>query len=222
VGFVARLRYQQTKIDGAADTILVDQEIVAIIRTQQEWMRRARTDRETAAGAPKYLFVAARKNRNGDRPYSDRRLRERVGELARRLNIRDSTGALVDFQRTHRFRHTKATTLLNAGVPLHVVQRYLGHLTPAMTMTRHGRGARGPKSGRRDQGEAHLAVLDREVTFRAELVLFTAVGWWPISALSSGGRVASGAAGNMSLEIQEFHDRSGVLNGSERVQQGVR
>jgi hypothetical protein len=26
----------------------------------------------------------------------------------------------------------------------------------------------------------------------------------------------------MSLEIQEFHDRSGVLNGSERVQQGVR
>jgi integrase len=134
-GFVARLRYQQTKIDGAPDTILVDQEIVAIIRTQQEWMRRARTDRETAAGAPKYLFVAARKNRNGDRPYSDRRLRERVGELARRLNIRDSTGALVDFQRTHRFRHTKATTLLNAGVPLHVVQRYLGHLTPAMTMT---------------------------------------------------------------------------------------
>jgi hypothetical protein len=81
------------------------------------------------------LFVAARKNRNGDRPYSDRRLRERVGELARRLDIRDSTGALVDFQRTHRFRHTKATTLLNAGVPLHVVQRYLGHLTPTMTMT---------------------------------------------------------------------------------------
>ena len=29
----------------------------------------------------------------------------------------------------------RATTLLNAGVPLHVVQRYLGHLTPTMTMT---------------------------------------------------------------------------------------
>jgi integrase len=132
-GFVARLHYQQTKIDGAPDTILVDQEIVAIIRAQQDWVRRVRAESE--AGTPKYLFVAARNNRNGDRPYSDRRLRERIGELARRLDIRDSTGTPVDFQRTHRFRHTKATTLLNAGVPLHVVQRYLGHLTPEMTMT---------------------------------------------------------------------------------------
>jgi len=32
----------------------------------------------------------------------------------------------VDFQRTHRMRHTKATDLLNAGVPIHVVQRYMG------------------------------------------------------------------------------------------------
>jgi integrase len=130
-GFIARLHYQQTKIEGAPDTILVDHEIVAIIRAQQEWVRRARS----TASAPKYLFVAARKNRHGDRPYSDRWLREQIGELARRLDIRDPTGALVDFQRTHRFRHTKATTLLNAGVPLHVVQRYLGHVTPAMTMT---------------------------------------------------------------------------------------
>ena len=27
-----------------------------------------------------------------------------------------------------------ATSLLNTGVPIHVVQRYLGHLSPAMTM----------------------------------------------------------------------------------------
>ena len=34
----------------------------------------------------------------------------------------------------HRFRHTRATSLINAGVPVHVVQRYLGHLSPRMTM----------------------------------------------------------------------------------------
>ena len=130
-GFTARLRYQQTKIEGAPDTILVDQEIVAIIRAQQEWASRFL---DLTAPAPKYLFLAARKNRNGDRPYSDGRLRDLLGELARQLDIRDAAGALVDFQRTHRFRHTRATSLLNAGVPLHVVQRYLGHLSPEMTM----------------------------------------------------------------------------------------
>ena len=34
----------------------------------------------------------------------------------------------------HRFRHTRGTDLINAGVPVHVVQRYLGHLSPEMTM----------------------------------------------------------------------------------------
>ncbi len=74
-------------------------------------------------------------NRNGDRPYSGNTLRNLLTELAVRLDVRDSTGALVDFNRTHRFRHTVATSLLNSGVPLHVLQRYLGHLTPTMSMT---------------------------------------------------------------------------------------
>jgi integrase len=132
-GFVARLHYQQTKIQGAPDTILVDRETVAIIRAQQQWADSARAGRGPVT-APKYLFLAARNNRNGDRPYSDTRLRHLLTELPRRLDVRDSAGSFVDFQRTHRFRHTKATSLLNAGVPLHVVQRYLGHLTPEMTM----------------------------------------------------------------------------------------
>jgi hypothetical protein len=73
-------------------------------------------------------------NRNADRPYPVTKLRTALTKLADRLAVRDSTGRLVDFQRTHRFRHTKGTSLLNAGVPLHVVQRYLGHVSPTMTM----------------------------------------------------------------------------------------
>jgi len=34
----------------------------------------------------------------------------------------------------HRLRHTRATELLNDGVPFHVVQRYLGHKSPEMTV----------------------------------------------------------------------------------------
>ena len=63
-------------------------------------------------------------NRNGDRPYPGGTLHARLSELARRLDVRDSAGALVDFNRTHRFRHTVATNLLNSGVPIHVLQRY--------------------------------------------------------------------------------------------------
>ena len=130
----ARLRYQQTKIDGAPDTILVDAEIVAIIRAQQEWAA-TRLDERAAPGArPRYLFLGLLFNRNADRPYVAATLHKALTELARQLDIRDSAGRLVDFRRTHRFRHTRATSLLNAGVPIHVVQRYLGHLSPAMTM----------------------------------------------------------------------------------------
>jgi integrase len=131
---VAKLRYQQTKIDGAPDTVLVHDEVVAIIREQQQWAAQVIAARCAPGTRPKYLFLAAHMNRNGDRPYSDRTLRGLLTRLAARLDVRDAAGALVDFNRTHRFRHTAATSLLNAGVPIHVVQRYLGHLTPAMTM----------------------------------------------------------------------------------------
>ncbi len=73
-------------------------------------------------------------NRNGDRPYSGNSLRQALSKLAARLEVRDGTGTLVDFNRTHRFRHTVATNLLNNGVPIQVLQRYLGHLTPTMSM----------------------------------------------------------------------------------------
>jgi integrase len=130
----ARLRYQQTKIDGAPDTILVDAEVVAIIRAQQQWAATWLRERAAPGARPRYLFLGLLFNRNADRPYVSATLHRVLTELARRLDIRDSAGRLVDFRRTHRFRHTKATSLLNAGVPIHVVQRYLGHLSPAMTM----------------------------------------------------------------------------------------
>jgi integrase len=132
---VAKLRYQQTKIDGAPNTILVHAEVVAIIREQQEWVGRYFAEYDTPGKTPRYLFLATQMNRNGDRPYSGNTLRGLLTELAIRLDVRDSAGTLVDFNRTHRFRHTVATSLLNAGVPLHVLQRYLGHLTPTMSMT---------------------------------------------------------------------------------------
>ena len=122
-GFVAKLRYQQTKIEGAPDTILVDRETVAIIEAQQrwarEWLRSEGIDAE-----PKYLFMRPRMNRNADRCYAYATFRQRLSWLAETHDLRDSRGRPVVLTRTHRFRHTQATSLINAGVPLHVVQRY--------------------------------------------------------------------------------------------------
>jgi Phage integrase family len=132
-GFVAKLRYQQTKIDGAPDTILVDRETVALIDAQQQWVRdmlRA----ENIKAKPKYLFLRPRMNRNADRCYAYATFRQRLTWLAATHELRDSQGRPVALSRTHRFRHTQATSLINAGVPLHVVQRYFGHLSPTMTM----------------------------------------------------------------------------------------
>ena len=145
--FVARLRYQQTKIDGAPNTILVERAVVNVVHEQQQWihqhgLRRIATVSQARVGGgplapdtePKYLFLMMQRDRHGQRPYSRNTLAIRLGALAQALQLRDSHGRLVDFQRTHRLRHTKATELLNKGVPVHVVQRYIGHASPEMTM----------------------------------------------------------------------------------------
>jgi integrase len=133
--FVARLRYRQTKIGGAPDTILVEREVVNIVCEQQRWLaEHLAAINPITPPVPRYLFIAWQSNRNGARPYSANTLRGLLRGLARELQIRDQHGRLVDFQRTHRMRHTRATELLNGGVPIHVVQRYLGHLSPEMTM----------------------------------------------------------------------------------------
>jgi len=52
--------------------------------------------------------------------------------LADELNICDISGKKWHFQ-SHQFRHTVGTRMINAGVPQHIIQRFLGHETPTMT-----------------------------------------------------------------------------------------
>lgn len=130
--FVARLRYAQTKIDNAPDTIPVEADVVGIVREQQEWL--ARREESFSNGArSRWLFVRPQQNRLGLAPYAYSTLLGRVQRLSAAIQLKDSEGNPVALTRTHQFRHTKATSLLNAGVPLTVIQRYLGHVTPNMT-----------------------------------------------------------------------------------------
>ena len=133
-GPAARLRYQQTKIAGAPQAILVGADVAAIVTEQQQFARALVRAGDPGAADPPYLFLAWQANTAGARHYRANTLNGLLTQLAAALQVTDATGALVDFQRTHRMRHTKATDLLNAGVPIHVVQRYMGHVSPAMTM----------------------------------------------------------------------------------------
>jgi integrase len=131
-GMVARLRYQQTKIDGAPETILVGADVVQIIREQQAWVRE-----HWGLGPDqtvRYLFPKLAGNRKGTRAWTTSYYDGTLRKFSAMLGLRDSEGRELSYSRSHRLRHTKATTLLNAGAPIHVVQRYLGHRSPEMTM----------------------------------------------------------------------------------------
>lgn len=130
---IAKLRYQQTKIDGAPETIFIDSEAMEIIAEQQRWLKD-HLDRNQITEPPQYLFIRSHNNLHGQRPYSSHVFRTQLRKLVDLADIRDENDQPLKLARTHNFRHTKATNLLNAGVPLHVVQRYLGHTTPEMTM----------------------------------------------------------------------------------------
>ncbi|MCU6479034.1 tyrosine-type recombinase/integrase [Arthrobacter sp. A2-55] len=130
---LAKLRYQQTKIHDAPDTIFVDQEVIELIQEQQAWLH-AHLATIGADADPPYLFVSRHNNLRGQNPYLTHVFRTQLTKLVDRAHLTDAAGDPLDLGKTHRFRHTKATSLFNAGVPLHVVQRYMGHTTPEMTM----------------------------------------------------------------------------------------
>jgi integrase len=131
-GMAARLRYQQTKINGAPDTILVGTDVVQIVREQQDWVRQ---QWNLGPGVtPRYLFPKTTGNRHASRTWETKDYNRVLRQFSLTLGLREADGQLLLYSRSHRLRHTKATTLLNAGAPVHVVQRYLGHLSPEMTM----------------------------------------------------------------------------------------
>ena len=130
---IAKLRYQQTKIEGAPNTILVGDDVVALIREQQCWARdRLRLAAEDED--PPYLFPSLNHNPLGIRHRPLGGYHHALQQLTDRLDLVDRQGRVLKFSKSHRLRHTKATTLLNLGVPLHVVMRYMGHLSPEMTL----------------------------------------------------------------------------------------
>jgi integrase/recombinase XerD len=88
-----------------------------------------------------YLFCARQTGKHRDsNPFhpkakvmNDNTFINFLKQLAEDFDIKDNSGKRWNFE-SHQFRHTVGTRMVNLGVPLHIIQRYLGHESPQMTM----------------------------------------------------------------------------------------
>jgi hypothetical protein len=111
------------------DSLPISKELANVIQEQQRYI-------QTNFGTEfQYLFCGRKSISNfvpEPKVMSSGSFIKHLIKLAKNYEIKDSSGKIWSFQ-THQFRHTVGTRMINAGVPQNIIQRYLGHESPAMT-----------------------------------------------------------------------------------------
>lgn len=113
-------------------TLPVSIKLSAVIQEQQQYIR------EKFGKEFQYLFCGRSGSNNkcfspAHRPMTMQSFLGYLERLVEEFNIRDNSGKRWHLQ-THQFRHTVGTRMINNGVPQHIIQRYLEHESPQMTM----------------------------------------------------------------------------------------
>lgn len=109
--------------------IPITSEVATVIKKQIE---AAKNLFEIGLNPTKFLFVSTSHERTG-KPPSSRTISRVFNKLAVDRKIVDEEGTIFHFK-NHAFRHTKAVELINNGMNLLHVQKWLGHDTPEMTL----------------------------------------------------------------------------------------
>lgn len=107
----------------------VTEEVAKIVAVQREYVRSTSTDAENPN---RYLFPSEISTSSGQ-PIKQARFSNALNKFAARNNIVGPDGSIYRF-RAHAFRHTKAMELLNNGMRLELVQKWLAHASPEMTL----------------------------------------------------------------------------------------
>ncbi len=115
--------------------IPLTKEVAAVIRAQIAWVKEQYTPEENPK---RWLFPAAKHITNSQRfllgnPLCAKGVEKALQSLAKNYQIRDEQGELFRF-RLHAFRHTKAVELINNGMSLLMVQQWMAHASPEMTL----------------------------------------------------------------------------------------
>jgi integrase len=124
---------QKTRVLG--HKIPIAKEIAAVVLAQIEWVKQHYTPEENPK---RWLFPASKRMRNSPRfqlgnPLASRGLYEVLDRLAEKYQIQDEGGIIFHF-RLHAFRHAKAVELVNNGMSLLMVQQWMAHASPEMTV----------------------------------------------------------------------------------------
>ena len=120
------LQYWNSK-QSKQHSIPANDDLVSLIRIQQEEVRN-----KLGENYP-YLFPSVRKtNQAKSKVVSSVAYSRAIKKLIYDNDIKDNNGKKWVFS-SHQCRHSVATSMINDGVPAHIVQRYLGHDSPTMT-----------------------------------------------------------------------------------------
>lgn len=129
------LNFWDYKINKEHNPIPIRKELAEVIKLQQKLVR------DNLDENYEYLFCAKRGAAKKDGTYSYKNkppsastFRDALQEVVQEKNITYEGKLYLDLSKTHRFRHTGASELINKGMPLLMVQDILGHESPEMTL----------------------------------------------------------------------------------------
>ncbi|MET8143463.1 site-specific integrase [Sphaerisporangium sp. NPDC005288] len=130
-GVVDGERIEGTTKSGRIRVVSIDDETVAVL-----WEHQARQEADKAAAGEEWsgdkdlhVFTTG-----FGRPIYPDTVTQLIRDLVKAHNAAQSSAERLPFARLHDLRHVHATTLLLAGVPVHVVAARLGHADPAITL----------------------------------------------------------------------------------------
>jgi integrase len=109
--------------------IPITNEIAAMVQAVIEEAK----EKSTPANNPEKLLFARRSGRRKGLPPQGATISSALNRLAHRFHIVDQQEQIFHFG-NHAFRHTKAVELINNGMSLVHVQKWLAHYSPEMTL----------------------------------------------------------------------------------------
>ncbi|WP_017815164.1 tyrosine-type recombinase/integrase [Paenibacillus shenyangensis] len=122
------LKGDQRKVNHVDHLVPISEEIVTIVRIQQEYLQ------ENLFYNPHHFLFPQSIGRQSEKAMSQRLVTTALARLAEQLDLRDATGNIYNFK-NHAFRHRYGVNLINNGMQILHVQKLMAHTSSEMTLT---------------------------------------------------------------------------------------